>query len=57
MKTYKIKLMFTNLDNSLYTDSQASMTSTIEADDYTHACLLAEWLKNHLEADDYSIED
>ena len=57
MKTYKIKLMFTNLDNSLYTDSQASMKFDVEADDYTHAYLLADRLKKTFEADDCYIED
>ena len=57
MKTYKVKLKFTNLDNSLYTDSQASMTFDVEADDYTHAYLLAERLKNTFEADEFYIQD
>ena len=57
MKTYKVKLKFTNLDNSLYTDSQASMTFDVEADDYTHAYLLAERLKNTFDADEFYIQD
>ena len=57
MKTYKIVLKFTNLDNSLYTAAQAAMTMEIQADDYTHAYLMAERLKKTFDADDYTLED
>ena len=57
MKKYTITLKFTNLDNSLYTDAQASFVQEISADDYTHAYLLAERLKRVFDADDYTIDE
>jgi len=55
MKTYKVKLLFTDLDNSLYTTAQASMVIEVQADDYGHAYLMAERLKKTFVADDYEI--
>lgn len=55
MKTYKVTLSFTDLDNSLYTKAQAAMVIEVQSDDYTHAFLMAERLKKTFFADDYSI--
>lgn len=57
MKPYRITFKFPNLDNSLYTKHQASFSLDIEADDYTHAYLLAERLKKVYGADDYEIDE
>ena len=56
MTSYEITLSYTNLDNSLYTDAQASVTFQIRADDITHAYLLGVLLRDKLEADYYDIE-
>jgi len=56
MKIYKVILTFTNLDNSLYTDAQATMLVEITADDYYHADLLAHRLKKVMDADHYELE-
>ena len=55
MKLYEVTLKFDNLDNSLYTDHQATMAFDIESDDYSHAYLLAERLKRVFDADSYYI--
>ena len=56
MAIYRVVLEYTNLDNSLYTDSQASMSFEIQADDSNHAYLLAELLKRKFEADYYKVD-
>ena len=56
MKFYQVELVFTNLDNSLYTNAQASMTVEIRADDLTHANLLAERLRKVHDADHYILK-
>ncbi len=55
MKFYQVELVFTNLDNSLYTDVQASMTIEIRAGDVNHAKILAEKLRKLHEADYYNL--
>lgn len=56
MAIYRVVLEYTNLDNSLYTDEQASISFEIKADDVNHAYLLAELLKNKLDADHYKVD-
>lgn len=55
MKKYKVTFYFTNLDNSLYTDYQASTSMDIESDDYSHVYLLAERMQKVFDADDFRI--
>ena len=50
-------MFFTNLDNSLYTHEQAVWHTTIDADDYTHADLLAERFRKMLDGDHFIIEE
>ena len=57
MIPYKLKLIFTNLDNSLYTDEQAHLFLSIEADDEYHAHMLAKLLMRVNEADKYELID
>jgi hypothetical protein len=57
MKAYKVTVLFTNLDNSLYTDFQAKVKYDIESDDYSHAYLLAQRLTKLLDADHFDIEE
>jgi hypothetical protein len=56
MKKYKVTLLFTNLDNSLYTDFQAKLSYDIESDDYSHAYLLAQRLCKVMDADHFDID-
>lgn len=55
MIPYKLKLIFTNLDNSLYTDEQAHLLLDIEADDEYHAHMLARLLTGVNQADRYEL--
>ena len=57
MKTYKVELLFTNLDNSLYTDDGAAMCIEIKSDTYSHAYLLGQRLCKLLEADQFNLEE
>ena len=57
MTAYKVTLQFTNLDNSLYTDDQASMSIDIGADSYHHAYLLAQRFARVMEADTFDIDE
>ena len=57
MKKYTVNLLFTNLDNSLFTDWQAAMSYEIETDHYSHAHLLAERLQKLMEADNFTISE
>lgn len=56
MKKYQVTLLFDNLDNSLFTDHQASMTVKIESDDYSHAMILAQRLAKVMDADRFDID-
>ena len=53
MKAYKVEFMFTNVDNSLYTDERAAVIVEVKSDDYTSACLLCEYLLRVYGADSY----
>ena len=57
MKAYKLEIFFTNLDNSLYTDEEASMTMSITADNYAHAVMLALRTMRVFDADRYDLEE
>lgn len=57
MRKYKVTLLFTNLDNSLYTDFQAKLSYDIESDDYSHAVMLAQRLAKVMDADQYDIDE
>ena len=48
---YKLKLLFTNLDNFMGTKETASMTVDISADDSRHALLLAQRFQKVMDAD------
>jgi len=52
---YTVTLHFTNLDNFMGTDEQASMTIAINADDERHANLLAQRLQKVMDADHYQL--
>lgn len=56
MKSYKVTLMFTNLDNYMGTDHQASIDIDIKSDDISHAYLLAERLQRLYDADNFSVD-
>jgi hypothetical protein len=53
MNPYKVEIFFTNIDNSLYTTEQASMTMDIKADNLAHAMMLAERIRKVFDADHY----
>jgi len=57
MRKYKVTLLFTNLDNSLYTDFQAKLSYDIESDDYSHAYMLSQRLAKVMEADHFDIDE
>ena len=57
MKSYKLEIFFTNLDNSLYTDEEASMTMSIKADNYAHAVMLALRTMKVFDADRYTLDE
>ena len=57
MKSYKVTLLFTNLDNTLFTDWQAKMSFDIESDDYSHAVLLAKRLAKVMDADQFDLDE
>ena len=57
MKAYKLEIFFTNLDNSLYTPEEASLTMDIKAGDYAHAVMLALRTLKVYDADHYDLEE
>jgi hypothetical protein len=57
MKSYKLEIFFTNLDNSLYTNEAASMSMDITAGDYAHAVMLALRTVKIFDADHYTLEE
>ena len=57
MRKYKVTLLFTNLDNSLFTDFQAKMSYEIESDDYSHAYLLGQRLTEVMDADQFTLDE
>ena len=56
MRSYKVHLVFTNLDNFMGTNERAEMTVEIKSDDERHADLLAERLVTVYGADHYVLE-
>lgn len=52
----KVKFTFTNIDNSLYTKEECSVTMDIEADNVQTAQILAQHLKKMLGADYFTFE-
>lgn len=48
---YRVELYFTNLDNSLYTDTETKMEFTFTAGDRQHADLMTEHLQRVFQAD------
>ena len=57
MKSYKLVLLFDNLDNFMGTDHQAIVSFDAQADDYRHATLLAERFAKVFEADRYELNE
>ena len=57
MKSYKLVLLFDNLDNFMGTDDQAKVTLSMESDSYSHAMLLARRFCKVLEADRFDLEE
>ena len=57
MKSYKVTLHFTNLDNFMGTHDQASMTMEIQSDSYGHAMLLATRLQKVMDADYFELDE
>ena len=57
MTAYKLELFFTNLDNFMGTDDEASVTMDIKSDTRSHAFLLAERMKRVFDADHYILEE
>ena len=57
MKTYKVTLLFDNLDNFLGTDHQASASFEIQSDNYSHAMMLAERFCKVMEADRFDLDE
>ena len=57
MKAYQVTLLFTNLDNFMGTDDQASMSVEIESDSYSHAMLLAQRFAKVMDADRFDIDE
>ena len=57
MKSYKVTLLFTNLDNFMGTDDEASMTVEIKSDSYSHAYLLAQRFAKVMDADRFDIDE
>lgn len=52
----KVKFVFTNIDDSLYTKEECSVTMDIEADNEQTAVILANHLKKMLGADYFNFE-
>jgi len=57
MKSYKVTLHFTNLDNFMGTHDQASMIVEIQSDSYGHAMLLATRLQKVMDADYFELDE
>lgn len=52
----KVRFVFSNIDNSLYTPHECSVVMDVQADDNATAVHLAEHLQRVLGADSYSFE-
>ena len=57
MKSYKVTLLFDNLDNFMGTDDQASASIEIQSDSYSHAYLLGQRFAKVMEADRFDINE
>ena len=57
MKGYKVTLLFDNLDNSLFTDHQATASFEIQSDNYSHAMLLAQRFTKVMDADRFDLDE
>ena len=57
MKSYKVTLLFDNLDNFMGTEHQATMSVDIQSDDYSHAMLLAQRFAKVMDADRFDIDE
>lgn len=57
MKSYKVTLLFDNLDNFLGTDHQATALFEIQSDNYSHAVLLAQRFAKVMDADRFDIDE
>ena len=57
MKSYKVILLFDNLDNYMDTEDRASVSLDIKSDSYGHAYLLAERFSKLMDADRFNIEE
>ena len=57
MKSYKVTLLFDNLDNFMDTDHQATVSFDIEAGDYAHALLLADRFTKVMDADRFVLDE
>ncbi len=56
MNSYRVTMIYENLDNFLGTPHQAAMDIIIRADDIDHAYLLAQKLTKVFEADNYIVD-
>ena len=56
MQTYRLVLIFDNLDNFMGTDDQARACFEISADSYSHAVLLAQRFCKVFEADRFDLD-
>ena len=56
MTAYRVELVFTDIDGSMYTEGQASVVMTVNADDLTTAYMLANHLQKILGADYHNID-
>ena len=56
MKTYRVTLMFTDVDNNFWTKGKAEMGFDVNADDIETAQFLGERLLRILGADDFSVK-
>lgn len=57
MTPYMVEFFFLNIDNSLYTPEQASVTLEIKADNLTTARLVADRLEKVLGSDCYKFKE
>ena len=55
MDTYKVTLVFNDVDNNYYTKGKAEMTVEVSASDKQTVYFLAERLKKVMDADDWYV--
>lgn len=56
MTSYRVEFVFTDIDGNMFTDGEANLVMTINADNYTTAVLLAEHLQKTLGADHHILD-